>query len=243
MRKNLLLMSVSMLLFACTSSKNLEKNLSRERLFLPYLTENISVKCDKNVKIALGAVRLDSIAAQTKVYKNKKYVLPLLFYNGIDEEMWVRLGQNSYEQLFPDYFADVFFQQSESRGCYTLVDNAKDADYVIDFNIVNYNTEAKYSSSSSTLFLFWELTANKEETAFGANTSIDVRMRLTAKNGIRFEKTVYADDAQPLYEKTEKDFEKLQFFFQENMVKSLSAATKQCAEQIVGEINNRLKLE
>jgi hypothetical protein len=242
MRNFLTLWIVSVILCSCSSSKGLVKSLSKYNFSLNYPHNSDIVECERQIKIAIGAVRIDSLDMLTKVSKTKRSVYPFIFYNSVTEKFWINLGQNSLEQPFQGFFINSFFDESDRTGCYTIVDDPKEADYVIDFIIKDYKTESVYQMENQVFFLIWYYITNFQESGFSALTDMEVQVRFIGRSG-RSEKTYTLKKEMPLYKGNYDSIDDLRYLFMANMVKSLSITTKECIETIIKDINLIVRYE
>jgi len=231
-----------MILCSCSSSKSLIKDLSKYSFLLGYPYDSDIIECERNVKIAIGAVRTDSIDLLTYVNKTKRSVYPFIFYNLFKENFWVRLGQNSLEQSFPDFFLDSFLRESFRTGCYTVVNDPKEADFVIDLILKDCKTESVYQMKSQALFLIYYYMTIYNEYAFSAFTDMEVQIRIIGRSG-RSEKTYKLKKEMPWTGSADDYFDDLRYDFMANMAESLSMTTKECIEMIIRDINLIIRYE
>jgi hypothetical protein len=228
---------VGLILCSCSSSKGLVKSLSKYSFSLDYQHDSDIVECERQIKIAIGAVRTDSFDVLTKVSKTKRSVYPFIFFNSFTEKFWVNLGQNSLKQSFPDFFTGSFYKESDRTGCYTIVDDPKDADYVIDFILKDYETESVYQMKNQVFFLIFVYMTSYQESGFPAFTDMKVQVRLTGFSG-RSEKTYTLKKEMPWYGNNYRNTDDLRYDFMANMAESLSITTKECIETIIKDINS-----
>ncbi|MDR0505904.1 MAG: hypothetical protein LBH32_03670 [Dysgonamonadaceae bacterium] len=236
MKKFLLMLTSGIILCSCSSPKNLLKSLSNHRFSLDYPYNSEIIDCDQKVKIAIGAAKFDSFSALTNVSKVKRSAYPFIFINTFSEEFWINLGQSSLEESFSDFFVTSFFRESRRTGCYEIVDNPKDADYVVDFILKDVKTESVYKIHDLVIFLGCYYLTNHRESGSKANTSMEIQLRLIGESG-RWEKTYMLEKEMPLYGNNYHDIDGLRYNFMENMAESLSITTQECIEMIIKDIN------
>ncbi|MDR0547487.1 MAG: hypothetical protein LBG77_07905 [Dysgonamonadaceae bacterium] len=240
MKKILIFGVVSIVLCACSSSKELVNSLSKHSHRLGYKHDSKITECERKVKIAIGAVRADSFDIFTRVSKTRRSLYPFIVINSFVENFWVRLGQNSLQQRFPDFFLDSFLEESERTGCYTIVDDPKEADYVIDFILKDHTTEAKYRMTSNSLFLISYYATSYQESGSPATTRMEIQIRLTGRSG-RSEKTYTLEREMPQKRPGWPDSGHPRYDFMANMAESLSMTAKECIEMIINDINLNVK--
>jgi hypothetical protein len=236
MKKILTLGVFCIILCACSSSESLVKSLSKYSFSPDYPYEGNVVECERKVKIAIGAIRADSLDMLTKINKTETKIYPFIIFNSFTENFRVNLGQNSLEKSFTAFFTDSFLEESKWTGCYTIVDDPKNADYVVDFILKNRKTESIYQMKNQILFLLWFYMANYQESASSAFTGMEVQVRLIGRAG-RSEKIYTLEREMPWHGSRYEKTDDLRYHFMENMVKSLSMTTRECIEMIIKDIN------
>ena len=156
--------------------------------------------------------------------------------------MKVKLGQNSIQQQYNDFFTTSFIDESKRTGNFAITNNqSNDSIYTLDISIDTCITNSKYQKSSTIIFLFFAYSMSYLEMGFPAETNLYMSTTLKKGNSIISEKKYSIKRTQPFLQSRNADVNKLQSEFIANMVESLSLSTKQCIGEMIADINHSLR--
>lgn len=232
---------IAIFVTSCSVSKVLQKSLNSYKAPIGYLHDSrkTDVPATDSMVIRMNNQPLDSL---TKVSRLHGLFLPLIVFNYSELNMSVKLGQNSIQQSYPDFFADSFTEESKRTGCFGITNREPtDSLYTLDITIDTCITNSKYRRTTTVMFLFFAYSMSFGEMGFPAETNLQVTTKLRKGNVLIAEKRYSIKHKQPFLNSVQRNPDRLRFEFTENMVESLSLSTKQCVEDVVKDINSSLK--
>ena len=231
--KNILLLSIPVLLFSCSGLDG----LTQYRKPIDYLHNTEMAKCDKGTPISFGTFENQVFADSTSLETTEHKVLPLIIYNYQRTDLAVTLGQSSIEQNYSDFFKESFKKESQRTGCYFLTDEKDDDGYVLGISFVTCQTKSRYQQIYTLLYLVFGISMSVQEIGYPSQTDLILDVKLIKGNTSVFEKTYSVIRAQPFINTQTRNVEKLRSDFVTNMVESLSLSTKEGIERIIKDIN------
>jgi hypothetical protein len=156
--------------------------------------------------------------------------------------MKVKLGQNSIQENYNDFFTNSFITESSRSGCFGIATKkTNDSIYTLDLKIDTCITSSKYSRSTTVIFLLVAYSMSFSEWGSPAETYLHVSASLKKGEKIIYEKKYIVKRNQPFVNSRIANTNKLRSDFTVNMVESLSLSTKQCVEDIITDINSSIK--
>lgn len=219
----------------------LQKSLSNFNAPIGYLHDSKIINGPKtdSLIVRLNNQSLDSI---TNVSRINRLILPFLIFNYNEVNMKVKLGQNSIQQKYDDFFAGSLVDESNRTACFGISNqNANDSLYTLDITIDTCSIQSKYQRSTTVLFLFFAYSISYQEMGFPAETNLKVSTKLKKGNVLIAEKTYAIKRTQPFINSSDNGTQHLRADFTANMVESLSLSTKQCIEDMIVDLNKSMK--
>lgn len=219
----------------------LQKSLGNFNAPIGYLHDSQIIDSPKpdSLIVWLNNKSLDSI---TNVSKINALVLPFLVFNYSEVNLKVKLGQNSIQQKYDDFFASSLVDESKRTGCFGISNlESNDSLYTLDITIDTCTTYSKYQRSTTVLFLFFAYSISSSELGFPAETNLRVSTKLKKGSVLIAEKSYAIKRTQPFIPLTNVGVNNLRADFTANMVESLSLSTKQCVEDIINDVNRTIQ--
>ena len=241
MKKILLLFILSILFLSCSTSKQMQKSLKKNKSPLDYLfdTKISDLSKSDSIYINFDTFKIDSI---TKVSRKSVLILPFIVFNYFEKNLNVKLGQNSIEQNYNDFFNTSFIKESRRSGNFLVAkNNIINSNYSLDIFINNCKTKSRYQISTTVVYLLLAASTYREEIGFPAETNMQLSATLKKGNSIILEKNYSINHIQPFINTNVEKTKQLHFNFNANMVESLSLSTKKCIEEIIKDINLELQ--
>ena len=217
---------------SCSVSKSLQEDLNKSKVSLGYLHDSNISNCPKtnSMIVKLNNNQLDTISI---VSTNNRLILPLIIFYYFETNLNVKLGQNSIQQQYNDFFMGSFITETKRSGCFNIANyNSNDSIFMLELTIDTCKTISKYYRRVT---IFANLT--REEMGFPSETYLQVSTKLTRGNIQIANKTYVVRRIQPFLNIHSASFDKLRADFATNMVESLSLSTKQCIEDIINDLN------
>ena len=228
---------IPIFLISCSESKMLLKSLNKYQAHLDYLHDSKINDCDKSRTIALVGFDNQVFDSTTSVSRINHKVLPFIIYNYEESNFAIKLGQNSLEQNYSDFFYESFSAESQRTGCYTLTNNRNDAEYTLEIYSDTCIINSKYQRSNTILFFLFAYSMRFQELGFPAETDLVLTAKLKKSNNLIFEHKYSINKTQPFINAQTRDVNRLHSDFVTNMAESLSLSTKDCIEKIIIDIN------
>lgn len=242
--KQLKLISIflfALIITSCTSTKKLQKSIWRHSGPIGFYTNGIS---DKSPRFDTVFVKLNQtmLPRMTSVIADKRNVLPLIFYNRFESNKHVLLGESSIDEMYNDFFLRSLLKENDKRGRYAISKDGISNDSVlrleIDFD--RCQTIANYRCRAYVIYLLLYINSSHYDCGFPAETQLKVTVRLKRGNTSIYEKK-YSYEVQEQFQDTEHKFsEKEVNRFTNNMVISLSKASRKCIEDIIVDMNSTI---
>ncbi len=228
-------------LFSCSQSKMLLSGFKKHKCPLNYLHDSKIMECDKSQTLSFNTSFNSAFDSITSARKLKGKVLPFLVYNYVEVNFNVKLGQDFVNQDYSDFFNDSFKKGSERTGYYSVVDG--ESDYSLEISLDSCCTNAKYKSTNTVIFLFIAYSMSMMEYGFPSATHLCLDAKLTKGGNVLFTKKYNIENIQPFVQSGTMAINKLRRDFVSNMAESLSQSTKNCIEQIIGDVNSVISEE
>jgi hypothetical protein len=213
------------------------KSLIKYQVPVDYLHDSKITDCDKSTKISMAKFEQPIFDPFLSVKKTNSKVLPFIFFNHIEMNYAVKLGENSIDRDYSLFFNESFAIESQRIGCYSLTDKPIENDYTLEIVYDSCKTISKYQKSSTILFLIFAYSMSSQEFGFPAQTELSVRVTLRKGDKMIFEKSYRIKKMQPFIPSDNKNINVMHLDFVSNMAESLSLGTKECIEQIIQDIN------
>lgn len=239
----------AILLSSCHSSKSILKEMHNSRAHLFYeLTKPQYLGEIKN-DVYLDFIDYSNMDYYTTVKKKSYYIIPLIFYNYVNEGFEAKLGEWSLSTNYREFLTDAFLAECNNSTCFNLVDNADervspDSVYTLRIKIVHNSTKAKIKFRDTAVLLIWPFGDENYATIESANhklkpaiAHLKLNVILSKNKEKLFEKeyTVYKS-----YQMTDKgygDVYMTSIACLDRMAESLSMATKEIVEEISEELH------
>lgn len=226
---------------SCTSTKKLQKSLWRNSGPIGFYSNEIS---DKSPRSDTVFVKLNQtvLPRTTNVYEDRRKVLPLIFFNRFESNKHVMLGESSIDEMYNEFFLRSLLKVNDKRGRYLIskerIPNDSALSLEIDFD--KCQTIANYRCRAHVIYLLLYISSSHYDCGFPAETQLMVTARLKRGRTPIFEKKYFYEVKEP-YQDTEHKFsEKEVNRFTNNMVTSLSKASKKCIEDIIDDMNSTI---
>ncbi|MDR2026951.1 MAG: hypothetical protein LBQ01_05240 [Prevotellaceae bacterium] len=217
------------------------KSLRENRVPVDYLHDSKIADCDRSDGIALTAFDGHAFDTDLSVTKINGEVFPFLFYNYIEKNFAVKLGQMSLDRDYSDFFKESFAIESGRTGCYSLVDEPAENDYTLEIVYDTCITVSKYHQNTTIIFLIFTYSIYSQEVGFPAQTDLSVHVTLRKGDEIILDNKYFINKTLPPIPSDNMNINKMRFDFVSNMAESLSLGTKECIEQIIDDINSGIR--
>lgn len=230
--RNLLIILIAFFALSCSSSKMLQKSLQKPVATIGYIHDSKIEKWDRSTKVQLLINDQSAIDSTTTVKKEKGKALPLLFFNHFENNMGVKLGENSFSKPYVSFLKDEFCAEAKRSGKFTVVD--KECPYSLEITIDTCCVESKYQMSTSVLFLFIAYSYSVYERGSPAVVTLDMNVKLKKNNVEIYSKNYHVGREQPFVTTQTKQ---LYVDFIANMTEGLALGSKDLIEKVISDAN------
>lgn len=238
--KNLVFYFCGLLLTSCSSSTILLNSLNKTKAPLYYLHDTPKKDCDRTTTVSISEFSSNQLQQLTTVEKINRKIIPLIFYNYEEVNLAVKLGKNSLNQEYDEFFKHSLSTESKRTGCFSLADSIPQSDYFLEIKYDTCFVNSKYKMNSTTIFMLLFYGTTYEESGSPAYSKLRFSAQLKKGEDVIFTKNYLADREQPFITNKYKDINKLRADFLTNMAESLSLNTKDCIELLIQDINDSL---
>jgi len=229
---------------ACQTSKSIQRTMLDIRSELYYeLTTPVYSDSIYNT-VYLNPIDYSATLPYTTVRKTGMRVIPLLFFNLIQNRYEVSLGESSLIQPYYDFLMDALLAECNRSSCLNLMESSNavlpDSALILEIRINNNETTAKMVRNEGLLFLpfiddnslgfsDWEINPPVSQ--------LDITARLVQQEVCLWEKTYAAQ--QNLSYKKQKIEEPLTAFriCSDHLTECLSYTTKGVVESIFRDLH------
>jgi hypothetical protein len=240
----LLLLSSTILLCGCRSSKSLTTELRKYHSNLSYDLEPNKYYGELLDNVYLDFIDYSNMDYDTSAKKKGQLILPLIIFNYSKQNYEVTLGESSITPTYREFLTKSLLSESNNSTCYNLYDIEKfdstkisPSAYRLRVKIIFNETIAKYSeyetsimwfpSDDDSSFDYLDLPSNRSK---NVESMLELDVTLSQGGKERYRHTFYVDYMLPKDSKSGNCVDM--------MTKSLSLATKQA----VGEVTQALHL-
>ena len=229
-----------MILFpACQSAKSVQRQMQniQSELFYELTTPVYSENIDNT--IYLNPVSDSVTISYTTVNKKGGKVIPLLFYNLVQNKYEVELGNYSLIQPYNEFLTDALMAQCNRSSCFNLKVNDNfvipDSALILEIEVNKNATTAKMVNKDVLFFIpiSWDFTFGSSSWEVGEPVSwLEISARLMQKEKCLWEKTYSVTKDLPYKRKGIEDPFYAYETCIENMTECLSYTTKDVVENI-----------
>jgi hypothetical protein len=200
--------------------------------------------------IYLNSIDYSAMLPYTTVRKTGVRVIPLLFFNLIQNRYEVSLGGNSLTQPYYDFLMDALLAECNRSSCFNLMESNNDvlpdSALTLEIKINNNKTTAKMIRNERLLFLPFIEDFSLDFSDWGINppvSQLEISIRLVQQEICLWEKA-YAVQ-QNLSSKKQKIEEPLTAFrvCSDLLTESLSYSTKSVVENICRDLHQLILLK
>lgn len=242
----LLVIVMTILLNACTTSKSVQKEIQTLQADLFYELTSPEYKGEITKDVYLNFIHYSNLNYYTTVKKKKTVFIPLILYNFSAQTFEITLGENSLSQTYREFLTEALLAECNSSTAFHLIDNkadlAPDSAYLLDVKIIRNETNTRIKLQESVIPWFDEdmeesflsFTNNKTKPAI---TQLDIQIKLSQAGKIVHNKTYSIKREQNGYRQSLADSYQTNDASLQIMAKSLSLATKQIVEDISTELH------
>lgn len=231
--KSIIFVLLAIIATSCVSSDVFEKKLNKKQYQLGYIFNSKidSNKVDKKVLLKYLDKTKDNFSTKVKVIDESGWFI--LIGGGGSSDYDICLGKNSTIPNFNDFFVKSFLTEAERSGKFQTTNSDSTSDFILELTLLNYEVEAKYSSSF--FVLMGGFSSESKVKPSWAQIRYDVKLK--DKDSVVFNKKYSSGKYAYFVEKNAFNDTELIKFMMTNLAESASINTKHLVETIVQDIN------
>jgi hypothetical protein len=217
--------------------KMLQKTFQKLNSTIDYTFDSKSSSCPRS-KLVYIDIKNSVLDSMTTVSKIGSRVLPLFFYNEIENTIKLKLGQGSIKEDYTSFIKNSFIKESNRSACFSVTDtNSNDSTYSLYIKIDSCNTISSYKRTTKIVYLLFAYSIRIVMDGFPAETNLQYTAKLKKGKDLIFEKKYNINHQQPFIYSTMDNYNA---DFISHMTDALSISTKMAIEQIIVDINTSI---
>jgi hypothetical protein len=236
------LLTISLFLFSCGSSLQIQKSLGTYQFSLSYIHDSkpISEKGRSNVYIEPIEL-VNTIADTLSVRPKGTFVLPLLFLNIWNYKYECTLGKNVLAENTETFIRNSIAAEANRSGNFTLSSEPSSADYSLNIKITENKCYVPYSQNGFFYFILVAYGYSFSENAGPGTSTVKWIYQLRKKDStVICDSIIVTKEGSSIRTKA-KDYAQLRKDFGNSMAEALSNAYKECIDKTIVTINDKLK--
>ena len=239
---SLTILLMAVVLFNCTPTKSIQKNLNSECSTLAYLKDSDFSGNLKETGISVDKVSFNvtDFPDETQVIKQKSWFIPLVLVYIWNSKNLCTLGKSVIAENIPDFLEQSFIEESDRSGIYYILDS-EDSEYHLEISIDEIKTEGEYKSGGFFYFAVYVYGYYYSDIAGPALSTLGVSYKLRKDDQVILSNTITAETITKQIPVHVNNVKQLQKDYAVSMVEASSANFKKVIEKIVSEINDYFK--
>ena len=237
MKKFSFIILLTLILVSCSEMKMLQETFQKLNSSIDYTYDSKNSSCPRS-KLVYIDIKNSVLDSMTTVTKTGSRVLPLLFYNEIENTIKLKLGQGSIKEDYSSFIKNTFVKETNRSACFSVTDtNSNDSTYSLYIKIDSCNTISSYKRTTKIVFLLFAYSIHIVMDGLPAETNLQYTATFKKGKDLIFEKKYIINQQQPFIYSTMDNYNA---DFISHMTAALSVSTKMAIEQIIADINTSL---
>ena len=229
---------------ACTTTKEIQKNMNSRSYSMAYIMDSEISHCKNNITVKVDTVFFNprEMSDTTKVKREKGWCVPLIFVNIWNSKNKCSQGKSMLEEDIPSFLKMSLTSEINRSGKF-LVDSLSSADYTIELSIDKIKTEGPYVSSGGFYFLLCAYGFWYSDVAGPALSYLKVSYQLKKDGQVVLSNAFSLEKVTEQINKRYTNQNLLQQDYAISMVEAVSYNLKNTIELIVNDLNVFLQIE